>query len=93
MMCVGVLNFFLSGGNIEIHPVQNYSSNISLKSSFHLFSIFCKRAVGLSSRRTIDMHFTVKCFVCDFLCVYVIILRIHWLRCSNDEMNFKENNL
>ena len=52
--------FHISGGNIEIHIVQNDSSNISLYLVFICSQYFAKvsdfRAVGLSSRRTIDMH-------------------------------------
>ena len=63
MTCVEFLNFFyfqINGENIEIHTVQRDSNNVSIYSIFIFSQSYAKvsdyRAVGLSSRKTIDTH-------------------------------------
>ena len=54
-ICIVFLNFVyffqINAGNNEIHTVKRDSNNISLFSW-----VFYRKSVGLSSRRTIDMH-------------------------------------
>ena len=63
-MCIKFLIFFIfvqiNWENIEQYTVQNYSNNVSTYLIFIFSQFYAKvldyRAVGPSSRRTIDTH-------------------------------------
>ena len=63
VMCARFLKFHLFSFKFDIHPLQSDSNNVSICLIFFFSHVYAKvsdyRAVGLSSRRTIDTHPTL----------------------------------